>query len=220
MISECREHGPFRGDSCPVCGAEGRLVLSDIETDRLGRLMAAVLRHGKYGLEMSPDGYVSADDIAAAARGGGRMGWLTGRHFLAIAATDPRGRYQVLGDRIRATYGHTIDVDLRLPSEGVPPILYYPVSEEEEATVLETGIMPTGRAKVHLSSTPDEAMAAGRVRLGGGKVLLLEIDPAACAAAGFPVGKASDTVCTCDRVPPECLKASDEGPSGNNEGTD
>ncbi|WP_235584910.1 RNA 2'-phosphotransferase [Candidatus Methanomethylophilus sp. 1R26] len=121
MISECREHGPFRGDSCPVCGAEGRLVLSDIETDRLGRLMAAVLRHGKYGLEMSPDGYVSADDIAAAARGGGRMGWLTGRHFLAIAATDPRGRYQVLGDRIRATYGHTIDVDLRLPSEASRP---------------------------------------------------------------------------------------------------
>ncbi len=207
MIGECREHGFYRGDACPACGSEGRFIMSDIEAERLGRMLATVLRHGKYGLEMTRDGYVRADDIAAAAkRNSNRLPWLRGRHIIALAVTDAKGRYQVRGDSVRATYGHTVDVELGLPTDNVPERLYYPVSPESEEIILETGIMPTDRAKVHLSATPEGAEEAGEARLDDG-VAVVEVDARGCAAAGFPIGRASPTVFTCDRVPPECVSA-------------
>ena len=46
MINECEEHGYFRRDKCPVCGRNGKFVMSDFEVEKLGRMMAAILRHG------------------------------------------------------------------------------------------------------------------------------------------------------------------------------
>lgn len=66
MINECGEHGYFRGEECPVCGACGRdvtFVMKDFEVDKLGRMMAAILRHGKFGLPMDEQGFVDMRDI-------------------------------------------------------------------------------------------------------------------------------------------------------------
>lgn len=55
------------------------------------------------------------------------MKWLRPRHIEALAITDPKGRYQIRSRSVRALYGHTVDLDLNLPSDGVPRYLYSPV---------------------------------------------------------------------------------------------
>ncbi len=65
MIRECEEHGYHRSEVCPYCGEEGRFIMSDYEVEKVGRTLAGILRHGKFGLEMDPQGYVSMRDVNA-----------------------------------------------------------------------------------------------------------------------------------------------------------
>ena len=212
MINECEEHGFFRGEYCPVCGAKDddvKFVMSDYEVEKLGRTMAAVLRHGKFGLNMDEQGFVDMRDIVSVVKSkNNRMKWLRSRHIEALAITDPKGRYQIRNHLIRATYGHTIKLDLQLPTTRIPPYLYYPVSDEECDDVLEDGIYPTDRAMVHLSSTYENALSAGKVH--DDDPVILEVDTALCAEMGHPVGRAAKTVFLVDEVPADCVEIAEE----------
>ena len=212
MICECEEHGYFRDEICPVCGAKGndiKFVMSDFEVEKLGRTMAAVLRHGKFGLEMNPQGFVDMRDIVDVVKEHNpRMKWLRIRHVEALAVTDPKGRYQVRGRMVRATYGHTIKVDLALPTDRVPKFLYYPVSGDVCDDVLEDGIFPTDRAMVHLSSTYGLAVSAGKIHYDD--PVVLEVDTEMCSEMGHPVGRAAKTVYLVDEVPADCVQIAEE----------
>jgi putative RNA 2'-phosphotransferase len=208
MINECEEHGYFRRDKCPVCGRNGKFVMSDFEVEKLGRMMAAILRHGKFSLEMTPQGFVKIQDIVDTMKAhNSRVKWLRPFHIDALALTDPKGRYQIKGQSVRATYGHTIKLDLNLPTSNIPRYLYYPASEEEADIILEEGLEPTDRAMVHLSATFEDALHAGEVRIDD--PIILGVDTDKCAEAGFPIGKAAKTVYLCDRVPADCIFVSE-----------
>ena len=166
MLGECEDHGYYRGDSCPVCGQKGKFLMNDKELDSLGRIIAGVLRHfpEKLGIMMDGHGWVDISKFVEAI-GVGRSGfhWLRNTHIEAIALTDPKERYQIDGGMIRAKYGHSINVDLSdLPESDVDDI-FYPVTEEESDIVIESGIRPIDRKKVHLSTSIKKAIKAGRV---------------------------------------------------------
>lgn len=174
-------------------------------------MLAAILRHGKFSLPMNEQGFVDMRDIVDAIRGtNDRYKWLRPYHVEALALTDPKGRYQIRGRSVRATYGHTIKLDLGLPVVGIPEFLYYPVSAEEADIIMETGILPTDRAMVHLSATYENAFDAGEVRVE--EPVILTINAVECAASGHVISKASPTVYLCDMVPAEFISvAEDEG---------
>ena len=135
MLKECRTHGYFRAEECPICGEQGRFLMNDEELDKLGRTMAGVLRHfpERYNLRMNKQGWVDLDDFINEVRHKQRrFRWLKPHHILAIIDTDPKGRYQFRDGLIRATYAHSVDVELDLPTRGVPEHLYYPATKEEK----------------------------------------------------------------------------------------
>lgn len=210
MIRECEEHGYFRNKECPLCGKEGKFIMNDFEVEKLGRRMAAVLRHGNGDPDMDEQGFVDIKDVISMVRGNdrNRWKWLRPHHIEAMVNTDPKGRYQISGPDVRATYGHTLVLELNLPEDDVPDELYYPATDEEVDIILETGLMPTDRAMVHLSLTYDDAVIAGSVR--SECPVILAIDVQACIDEGYPVGKAARTVFLCERVPASCLSLAEE----------
>ena len=210
MIRECEEHGYFRDEECPLCGEEGKFIMSDFEVERLGRRMAAILRHANGDPDMDEQGFVDIRDIVSMVKGNdqNRWKWIRPHHVEAMVDTDPKGRYQTSGADVRATYGHTIKLDLNLPTDNIPEELYYPATDEEVDIILETGLMPTDRAMVHLSLTYDDAVTAGSVR--SECPVILAIDTDGCGEEGFPVGKAARTVFLCDKVPSSCLSIAEE----------
>jgi putative RNA 2'-phosphotransferase len=133
--------------------------------------------------------------------------WLRSHHIHAIIETDPKGRYQFKNGSIRATYGHSFDVDLELPSENIPDELFYPTTEEEVDILLETGIRPSDRKKVHLSKTFNDAEIAGKHRVE--EPIILEIDAKSAVEKGVLIQKAGTTVFVTDMIPPEFLKRSE-----------
>ena len=126
----------------------------------------------------------------------------------AMALTDVKGRYQIDGDRIRATYGHSLDLDLDLPTDNIPPALYYPAAEEEADMILEDGLKPTDRRFVHLSKTYQDAATAGQFRGGAG--LILQIDTKAAGDDGLVIKRAGKTVFLCETVKPDFLSKAEQ----------
>jgi putative RNA 2'-phosphotransferase len=213
MLRECKDHGYYRGETCPLCGQEGRFLMSEEELEALGRMMAGALRHfpDKLELTMEKNGFVNINDFVAAVQNRRRqMRWLRPHHVIAVIETDPKGRYEYRDEKIRATYGHSIDVELDLPTIGIPDKLYYPTTAEEVDIVLETGLKPSDRKKVHLSKTYQDAKNAGSVRTAA--PIILEIDTVKAQASGLVIGKAGKTVYLADSVPAEFLSRAEIPP--------
>ncbi|MGP8073164.1 MAG: RNA 2'-phosphotransferase [Thermoplasmata archaeon] len=206
MLKECAQHGFFRAEACPVCGQPGRFLMNDRELDHLGRVLTGILRHfpDRYGLTMEPHGWVSLPAIVRAiSQKHPAYHWLRVAHLVAIAETDAKGRYEVRDDRVRATYGHTIEVDLDLPTENIPELLFFPVTPEEASIVLEVGLKPSDRKRVHLSKTAEDARAAGSVRTPD--PVILEVDTQKARSGGLVIMRAGKTVYLVDQVPAEYL---------------
>ena len=206
MLKECAQHGYFRAEVCPVCGQPARFLMNDRELDHLGRILTGILRHfpERYQLPIDSHGWVSLPQIARAiAQKHPAYHWLRVPHLVGIAETDGKGRYEVRGDAIRATYAHTVEIDLDLPTENIPDQLFYPVTSDEATIVLEVGLKPSDRRKVHLSKTAEDARAAGAVRTP--TPVILEIDAKRAREAGVVIMQAGRTVYLTDQVPPEFL---------------
>jgi len=182
--------------------------MSDRELDSLGRIMAGVLRHfpEKLGIMVDGHGWVDISEFVEAV-GVSRSGfqWLREHHIEAIALTDPKGRYQIDGGMIRATYGHTIDIRL----DDLPPAeideFYYPVTEEEIDIILEGGLNPIDRKNVHLSGSIEKAVEAGKVRTE--EPLLLRIDGKKAKEDGVQIYRAGKDVYVTDRIAKYISKA-------------
>jgi putative RNA 2'-phosphotransferase len=210
MLKECPQHGFFRAEACPVCQQPGKFLMNDRELDHLGRILTGILRHfpDRYQLTIDPRGWIPlAGIVRAIQQKHPAYHWLRVVHLVAIAETDPKGRYEVRDDRIRATYAHTVEVELDLPTQNIPDHLYYPVTPEEATIVLEVGLKPSDRRKVHLSRTAQDAHSAGSVRTPS--PVILEIDAGRARADGIVIMQAGKTVFLVDQVPPEYLHKSD-----------
>ena len=211
MIRECSKHGFYADDHlCPACNEEGRFIMRTGERNSLARKLALVLRHApeKFELEMDINGWIDIKDIIRQfKKGNKRFHWLRPHHFTAIAETDPKGRYEVRGNTIRATYGHTVEIELDLPTDNIPDALYFPCDPEQAENLLEVGISPSGRAHVHLSATIRNAAEAGHVHFK--LPTILEVDTAQMYAAGETIWHAGVTVYLTENVPAQYLTVVD-----------
>ena len=174
-------HGFFRGEKCPLSGEDGVLVMSPRHLDQFGRVMAGVLRHfpDRFDLEMDKQGWVEASEFVEAIKAQRRhFHYLETRHLQAVVETDPKGRYQLENGRLRATYAHTLDLELDLPTDKNPEHLYFACSKEDADEYLEHGLYPGDRNMVHLSSTRLNALEAGRHIIGKPIVLLVDVKTA------------------------------------------
>ena len=201
MLFECEEHGYYRGDTCPICGKKGKFLMNDREMNSLSRIIAGALRHfpDKLRLGMDGHGWVEISQLIDAI-GSSRSGfnWLRLHHIQALVATDPRGRYQIDGGMIRAKYGHTIDVNLDdLPVADLDAY-YYPVTEEEADIIIEGGLHPTDRRKVHLSGSIEKATEAGKVRTE--EPFILKIDGVKTKKDGIMIYQAGKDVYIADEI--------------------
>ena len=207
MIRECSMHGYFSDDElCPACNSEGKFVMSTRERDGMARKLALVLRHApeKFELDMDINGWIDVRDIVKKFKDGRRrQHWLRPHHIRAISETDPKGRYEVRGNTIRATYGHTVEIELDLPSSDIPDSLFYPCDPAESENLLELGISPGDRSHVHLSSTIRFAAEAGRFHHENPTIL--EVDTARMTASGETIWHAGISVYLTDSVSGEYL---------------
>lgn len=206
----CQVHGPFRGETCPICGEDGKLLLNDWELEAISRIITGILRHfpEKFDVHVDEKGWAKIEDIVEGIRNKERkFRWLKPQHVEAFVLTDPKGRFQMdnVERKVRAVYGHSINVDLSdLPNDNLPDKLFYAIVPEEEEFISEIGIKPGERKWVHLSKTYDEAYIAGRHR--SDDPLVFEINVKDATENGVEIHRATKTIYISKDIPPQFIK--------------
>lgn len=207
-IYRCEEHGFATRRPCPRCGREGRAVLPGERRERLSKFLSGALRHfpGDVGLSLDSRGWVDRDDLAAAASE--RYDWADAERVGAVIATDPKGRFETDGDRVRAAYGHSVDVTLDDGTDDpdaapIPDRLYHGTAPRALPAIRREGLRPMDRREVHLSETAADAREVGSRHAADPAVLV--VDAAAMLADGRRICRRGRETYTTDRVPPEYL---------------
>jgi putative RNA 2'-phosphotransferase len=201
MIKKCQNHGFFRAEAC-ICGDAGTLILTDEQTERLGRFISGALRHfpDDLGLAMNQHGWVDLDVLVDAMRT--RYKWSNKEKLFSIIESDEKSRYEIKANKIRARYGHSVDVDLDYEENTLPEI-YYGASREEVDILLEKGIKPVRQRYVHLSTSADKAREVAKIHTEDPVLLVVNAEEA--QNDGVAILSATENIVLADEIPPQYL---------------
>ncbi len=168
---------------------------------KLSKTMSYLLRHNPEGMKVTEEGWVQINQLLQRLRK--RNLEVDGGRLREIVETDPKGRYELDEDRLRARYGHSLDhVDPTL-TPADKDVLYHGTSPENVDQIRSEGLQSEGRQKVHLSATEEEAETVGRRHHSD--PVILEVDAEAAMRDGIRIERASSVVYVADRVPPEYI---------------
>ncbi len=178
-------------------------MLNDEQTERLGRFISGALRHfpDDLGLAMNQHGWVDVDVLCDAMRT--RYKWANKEKLFSIIESDEKGRYEVKGNKIRARYGHSVDIDLDYP-ENTLPELYYGASREEVDILLEKGIRPIKQRYVHLSTSVEKAREVASIHTEDPVLLVVNAEEA--RNDGVALLAATENIVLAEEIPAKYIK--------------
>jgi len=181
----------------------------DRSLTRPSKWMSLVLRHepAKFGVALDKAGWTRVDDLlAAAARAGVPLDDATLRR---VVAENDKRRFALSDDgaMIRASQGHSVEVELGLEPVEPPPVLFHGTATRFLDSIRRDGLVPGSRRHVHLSA--DEATAT-TVGARHGRPAVLRIDAARMHADGRRFFLSANGVWLADAVPAEYLRFPDD----------
>lgn len=163
---------------------------------KISKKMSYVLRHrpDAVGITLDANGWVAVADLLAALR-------IDRATLDAVVAGNDKQRFAVDGDRIRASQGHSVPVDLGYVAVTPPPVLYHGTAVANVASIRRDGLKKGRRHHVHLSVDTATAFAVGR-RRHPAEVAVLRVDAPAMVAAGYEFFRSANGVWLTEVVPP------------------
>jgi putative RNA 2'-phosphotransferase len=170
-----------------------------VDVVRVSKRLSYVLRHHpeSVGLTLDAAGWADVDELLAAVR-------LTRAELDHVVATNDKRRFTFddTGTRIRASQGHSRQVELGYRPQRPPDVLFHGTVERFLAAILSEGLRPGRRHAVHLSPDVATARIVGARR---GRPVVLRVDAAAMAADGRQFTRSDNGVWLVDAVPPRYL---------------
>jgi putative RNA 2'-phosphotransferase len=130
--------------------------------ERITRSLAYMLRHqpDQFDLEVDEYGFADLEDVVAALNE--RLGEPVEAEDVSQAVEGgDRPRYEIRDGRIRALYGHSIQVKPGEPTKP-PDLLYVGISKDDADRARRYGLRPGRRSFLHLALTPEDALETGR----------------------------------------------------------
>lgn len=171
---------------------------------KVSKFLSLVLRHQpqRIGLALDESGWAFVSELLAACRAHGFA--VTEEELREVVATNDKKRFAFdeTGERIRASQGHSIDVELGYEEAAPPTVLYHGTAERFIASIREQGLIKGKRHHVHLSADTDTARSVGQRY---GKPIVLKIDSARMQAAGYKFYISANGVWLTEHVPAEYL---------------
>ena len=150
---------------------------------KLSRFLSFILRHRPedIGLSLDKNGWADVDELLKAINRDRRT--MTLETLQEIVVTDDKQRYTFSNDgtKIRASQGHSINVDLELTAVEPPDVLYHGTASCLLPSIMKKGLEPQNRQYVHLSSDIETAIKVGSRH---GKPVVLTIDAKQMQADG------------------------------------
>jgi putative RNA 2'-phosphotransferase len=173
----------------------------------LNRSMAFLLRHSaaKYRITLNPEGWADSDSVARALRRlHPRFRSLSTAQIVATMPTESSDRFEVMGRRIRARYGHSVKTVTDFGPEAPPETLYHGTRSPAEVPIFDQGLRPMWRVYVHLTS--DVGYAERVARTAGNAWVVLRVRAGDASRAGVVFRRASPTIWLAGEIAPQFIE--------------
>lgn len=178
----------------------------------LSKKISYALRHApwEYELELDEQGFVPIAQLLHALNESNDYDReIVQADLEQIIATSEKKRHEIVGDKIRALYGHTVPQIIK-KELGIPPaVLFHGTSHKALPQILQDGLKPMQRQYVHLSVDVDTATRVGKRR--DGNPVILKIDAEAAQKAGIQFFIGNDKVWLCKEMPKDYLSIFNAG---------
>lgn len=204
----CRQHVYTENSTCPVCGNPTEQLLTEEQRLQLSKFLSGLLRHfpNEYGLTVDNAGWADKDTVVNIITDKYEFGSSDALH--AVVSLGKKDRFELNPRRIRATYGHSIDVTINGDSVDPDdtPVLYHGTSPTAAESIKEDGLQPMSRQSVYLSPDIDEALIVGNRHTDPSEdPVVFIVDVAGLTDDGITVHQRGSTVYAAPNVPPEHL---------------
>lgn len=174
---------------------------------RLGKEITYALRHApwEYELEMDDKGFVDIEQLLSAINEGNKYSKVIDKSdILRVMEVSNKKRLEIVGERIRAMYGHSFPMQINY-EEGTPPtVLYHGTAKRFLDSIKKEGLKSMSRQYVHLSEDTETAKMVGKRR--DSDPVILCIDTVEAMKAGVKFYRANDKVWLCKQLPSQFIK--------------
>lgn len=174
--------------------------MNETETTRLSKLLSYILRHkpSAYEIVLDENGYTNVDELISKLNTHNEN--INFEILQYIVNTNNKKRFAFNDDltKIRASQGHSVDVELGYTEQQPPDVLYHGTVEKFLASILKDGLQKMQRHHVHLSADKTTATKVAERR---GKPIILEIKTGEMFAAGYKFYLSDNGVWLTDLVP-------------------
>jgi putative RNA 2'-phosphotransferase len=179
--------------------------MTDKEIIRTSKFLSLILRHEpeKVGLKLGDAGWVCVDELLRAVNQHGTP--LTLEQLKHIVATSDKKRFAFSDDGqcIRASQGHSVEVDLQYAPQTPPELLYHGTAIRFLDSIRKDGLQRMERHDVHLSAETKLTLQVGGRH---GKPVLLTIRAGDMHRAGHVFRVSANGVWLAQQVPSEFIE--------------
>lgn len=173
---------------------------------KISKHLSKVLRHdpASIGLVLDTEGWVDVSELIHAFNNHSNLE-LNSELLEFIVNVNEKQRYKLSAGktRIRASQGHSIDVDLELVPKEPPTLLYHGTNETNAIKIEKEGLKSQKRNHVHLSADIDTAFKVGSRH--GGKTWVITIEAHEAWSCGLKFYLSDNNVWLSDEIPPNYL---------------
>ena len=172
---------------------------------QISKFMSLVLRHKPeiIGLQLNENGWANVQEMIDKMNTTGADVDIDLIH--TIVETNDKKRFAFNEDKtmIRASQGHSVEVDLNLIEVQPPEFLYHGTIQESVDIIRLEGLKKMSRQHIHLSNDKETATKVGSRR---GKPVILVINAAAMHADGYRFYLSANEVWLTDEVPVQYIQ--------------
>ena len=179
--------------------------MTDKEAIRTSKFLSLVLRHEpeRVGLKLGEAGWVGVDELLKAVNSHGVSLSLDQLKHLVATSDKKRFAFSEDGQCIRASQGHSVEVDLQYLPQTPPETLYHGTAVRFLDSIRQQGLQKMERHDVHLSAETKLTLQVGGRH---GKPVLLTIRAGDMHRAGFVFRCSANGVWLVDHVPPQFIE--------------
>lgn len=136
-------------------------MTNDKQIIQISKFLSLVLRHQPYliGIQLDENGWTDIDLLLERTNSHGIA--IDKEILKHIVTTNSKNRFAFNDslDKIRASQGHSVIIELGYKSQQPPETLYHGTAEKYVPSILESGLEKRGRQHVHLSSDIETAIS-------------------------------------------------------------
>lgn len=179
--------------------------MSPSQTTTASKFLSLVLRHEPSAAHVTLDsaGWVEVEALLAGCAKAGRA--LTREELEHVVITNAKKRFEFSADgtRIRASQGHSVEVELEYAPQEPPELLYHGTATRFLDSIREKGLLKMERHHVHLSAETRVTLEVGARH---GKPALLTILAGQMHREGHVFCRSTNGVWLVEHVPNHFLR--------------